>query len=96
MSINTGQIFLQTPKCNIQGFDIHTILREVGPIFKILYYHQTYRLLGRKSGSYPQFMVRARKRNEAIARIDNVSPRTDELFYLRALLLHQPAYSFED
>ncbi|KAH8147851.1 uncharacterized protein LAJ45_07952 [Morchella importuna] len=46
--------------------------------------------------SYPQFIVRARRRNEAIARIDTVSPRTGELFYLRALLLHGSAYCFED
>jgi len=44
---------------------------------------------------FPQQIIRARSRGEVVARIRTVPPRTGELFYLRALLLHKPAYSFE-
>ena len=45
--------------------------------------------------SFPQQLIRARSRSEVVARIRTVPPRTGELFYLRALLLHKPAFSFE-
>lgn len=49
-----------------------------------------------ESVNIPRNIVRRRMRNEAIARIDTVSPQTGELFYLRALLLHKPAYNFAE
>ena len=46
--------------------------------------------------SFPQQIIRARSRGEVVARIRAVPPRAGELFYLRALLLHKPAFSFEN
>ena len=44
---------------------------------------------------FPQQIIRARTQGEVVARIRRVPPRTGELFYLRALLLHKPAFSFQ-
>lgn len=45
---------------------------------------------------FPQFIVRQRSKGEVIARIQTISPRHGELFYIRALLLHKAARSFEE
>jgi len=52
-------------------------------------------LLEIPDSSFPQQIIRARSRGEVVARIRTVPPRTGELFYLRVLLLHKPAFSFE-
>lgn len=49
--------------------------------------------LEQESPHIPQYIVRKRMKNEAIARINTVSSRTGELFYLQALLLHRAAYT---
>lgn len=53
-------------------------------------------LLEQESSQFSCNIVWLRAQNEAIARIDTVSPHTGELFYLCALLLHKPTYSFVD
>jgi len=44
---------------------------------------------------FPQQIIRKRSRGDVVPRIRTVPPHTGELFYLRALLLHKPAFSFE-
>lgn len=43
-----------------------------------------------------QKMVRRRLKSDKIARIDTIPIRSGEVFYLRSLLLHKPASSFQD
>lgn len=44
----------------------------------------------------PKKVYKKKKGSGSIARIQSVSPTAGELFYLRCLLLHQPARSFDD
>jgi len=41
-------------------------------------------------------MVSARAAEDIVSRLTFISPRQGEVFYLRALLLHKPAYSYEE
>jgi len=43
----------------------------------------------------PQLIIRKLSRGQVVVRIRTVPPRTGELFYLRVLLLHKPAFCFE-
>ena len=52
--------------------------------------------LEKYSPAFPRFIVRKRMKGEVVARIQTVSPRTGDLYYLRVLLLHRPARSFSD
>jgi len=40
-------------------------------------------------------MVSARAAEDIVCRLTFISPRQGEVFYFRALLLHEPAYSYE-
>ena len=44
----------------------------------------------------PRKIVRRRQRGEKVARIQSVRPSAGEAFYIRLLLFHHPARSFED
>jgi len=44
---------------------------------------------------FPPLIIRKRSGHEVVSRIRTVPPRRGEIFYLRPLLLHKPAFSFE-